>query len=252
MKLIDAFYKIFHPMHDMGDKYSNLVGFKVGNKKLYELAFTHSSLNQVDVNGHTLNNERLEFLGDAVLELAMTQFVYKRYPNAKEGMLTSIRSSLVSRQTLNSLSESLRLENYINAKNISVNNVNIYGNSFEALLGAIFLDKGYAVAYDFVERVFNNTAKVDKILRKDQNYKSQLMEWCQQNRKSLRYELVAQNRLENNKMKFQSRVFVDEKQMGMGVGFNKRQSEQAAARFALKTINVMNKNKNNDRRRPNE
>ena len=125
MKFLDAFYKLFHPLHDMGDKYSNLVGFKVGNKKLYELAFTHSSLNQYDHNGQILNNERLEFLGDAVLELAMTQFVYKRYPNAKEGQLTSIRSSLVSRQTLNNLSASLKLENYINAKNLSANNVNI-------------------------------------------------------------------------------------------------------------------------------
>ena len=80
-------------MHDMGDKYSNLVGFKVGNKKLYELAFTHSSLNQVDVNGHTLNNERLEFLGDAMLELAMTQIVYKRYVNDEEGMLNDSGSS---------------------------------------------------------------------------------------------------------------------------------------------------------------
>ena len=251
MKFFDAFYKLFHPLHDMGDKYSNLVGFKVGNKKLYELAFTHSSLNQYDHNGQILNNERLEFLGDAVLELAMTQIVYKRYPNAKEGQLTSIRSSLVSRQTLNNLSASLKLENYINAKNLSANNVNIYGNSFEALLGAIFLDKGYAVAYNFVERVFSETAKVDKILRKDQNYKSQLMEWCQQHRKQLRYELVAQNRMENNKMQFQSRVYVDEKQMGMGVGGNKRQSEQAAARFALKTINVMNKKRNSGNNRPN-
>lgn len=245
MKISDAFYKLFHPLHDMGDKYSNLVGFKVGNKKLYELAFTHSSSNQYDHNGQTLNNERLEFLGDAVLELAMTQFVYKRYLNAKEGQMTSIRSSLVSRQTLNGLSEGLKLENYIIAKNLSANNVNIYGNSFEALLGAIFLDKGYECAYRFVEKVFSETAKVDKILRKDQNYKSQLMEWCQQHKKQLRYELVAQNRLENNKMQFQSYVYIDDKQMGMGIGHNKRQSEQAAARFALKTIKVMNKNKGN-------
>ena len=113
---------------------------------------------------------------------------------------------------------------------------NITGNLFEALVGAVYLDKGYDVAADFIMRSYKQHIKMDKLLRKEQNYKSMLLEWCQKERKEFYYELVEETRIEDNKIRFQSRVIVDGRPMGFGVANSKRESEQAAAKQALQTL----------------
>ena len=213
-----------------------ILGFRENNTKLYDMAFIHSSMSQRDKKGKLLNNERLEFLGDAVLETVMSEMVYKHYPNQKEGFLSSARALLVRRKTTNELGEKMGLRKYVVMRKGNNNFNNITGNLFEALVGAVYLDKGYDVAADFIMRSYKQHIKMDKLLRKEQNYKSMLLEWCQKERKEFYYELVEETRIEDNKIRFQSRVIVDGRPMGFGVANSKRESEQAAAKQALQTL----------------
>ena len=217
-------------------KYQAILGFRENNTKLYDMAFIHSSMSQRDKKGKLLNNERLEFLGDAVLETVMSEMVYKHYPNQKEGFLSSARALLVRRKTTNELGEKMGLRKYVVMRKGNNNFNNITGNLFEALVGAVYLDKGYDVAADFIMRSYKQHIKMDKLLRKEQNYKSMLLEWCQKERKEFYYELVEETRIEDNKIRFQSRVIVDGRSMGFGVANSKRESEQAAAKQALQTL----------------
>ena len=176
-------------------KYQAILGFRENNTKLYDMAFIHSSMSQRDKKGKLLNNERLEFLGDAVLETVMSEMVYKHYPNQKEGFLSSARALLVRRKTTNELGEKMGLRKYVVMRKGNNNFNNITGNLFEALVGAVYLDKGYDVAADFIMRSYKQHIKMDKLLRKEQNYKSMLLEWCQKERKEFYYELVEETRI---------------------------------------------------------
>jgi ribonuclease-3 len=217
-------------------KYQALLGFRENNTKLYDIAFIHSSMSQRDKKGKLLNNERLEFLGDAVLETVMSEMLYKYYPNQKEGFLSSTRALFVRRKTTNELGEKMGLRKYVVMRKGNNNFNNITGNLFEALIGAIYLDKGYDVAADFILRSYKQHIKMEKLLRKEKNYKSMLLEWCQKERKEFYYELVEETRIEDNKIRFQSRVLIEGKPMGYGIGNSKRESEQAAAKQALQTL----------------
>ena len=145
-------------------KYQAILGFRENNTKLYDMAFIHSSMSQRDKKGKLLNNERLEFLGDAVLETVMSEMVYKHYPNQKEGFLSSARALLVRRKTTNELGEKMGLRKYVVMRKGNNNFNNITGNLFEALVGAVYLDKGYDVAADFIMRSYKQHIKMDKLL----------------------------------------------------------------------------------------
>ena len=217
-------------------KYQDLLGFRENNTRLYDIAFIHSSMSQRDKKGRLLNNERLEFLGDAVLETVMSEMLYKYYPNQKEGFLSSTRALFVRRKTTNELGEKMGLRKYVVMRKGNNNFNNITGNLFEALVGAVYLDKGYDVAADFILRSYKKHINMEKLLRKEQNYKSMLLEWSQKERKEFYYELIEETRIEDNKIRFQSRVIIDGKPMGYGVANSKRESEQAAAKQAIQTL----------------
>ena len=217
-------------------KYQDLLGFRENNSRLYDIAFIHSSMSQRDKKGRVVNNERLEFLGDAVLETVMSEMVYKHYPSQKEGWLSSVRALLVRRKTTNELGEKMGLRDYVVMRKGNNNFNNITGNLFEALVGAVYLDKGYDVAADFILRSYKKHINMEKLLRKEQNYKSMLLEWSQKERKEFYYELIEETRIEDNKIRFQSRVVIEGKPMGYGVANSKRESEQAAAKQALQTL----------------
>jgi ribonuclease-3 len=217
-------------------KYQELLGFREGNTRLYDIAFVHSSMSIRDKKGRLLNNERLEFLGDAVLETVMSEKVYTHYPNQKEGFLSSSRALLVRRKTTNELGDKMGLRKYVVARKKTADFANMSGNLFEALVGAIYIDKGYEVAKDFILRSYTEYINMEKLLRNEKNYKSMLLEWCQKERKEFYYELVEETRVEDNKIRFQTRVVVDGRPMGLGVGNSKRESEQAAAKQAVQTL----------------
>lgn len=220
--------------------YYPLLGFEVNDISYYDLAFTLTSNRRGQGKmGVVKNNERLEFLGDAVLESIVSHILFNKYPDKREGFLSSARAILVKRSTLNQLGKELKLTQYM-SKNQNNDSNNLLGNIFEALVAAIYIDKGYQYAYDFVSRVYGKHINESKLLRKDKNYKSLLLEYCQQRGLTLSYELLSEERLPGNKMKFQVKVIVADKSMGNGVGGNKREAEQAAARKALQTFNGSN------------
>lgn len=215
-------------------KYRPLLGFAENNTALYDRAFSHRSMQMKDENGRKCNNERLEFLGDAVIETVASDYVYRLYPNRNEGYLTQIRSMLVRRQTLNIIATRMGLREYVISKEL-VNSENYMGNAFEALIGAIYLDKGFEAASDFLLRSFS-TVKIEHLIRKQENYKSELLEYAQKRRVKVLFTPVSEEILSNNVSRFKVDVSVDDRNLGQGIGKSKRSAEQAAAKMALRSL----------------
>ena len=160
-----------------------LIGFYPQNLKLYDLAFMHKSASTVDSQGNFVNNERLEFLGDAVLGSIIADFLYNRFPQEDEGFLTKTRSKLVNRTFLTNLTFEMGLNVFIDAKTTSsIKKSHIFGDVLEALIGAIYLDKDYQTAKFFVIKKILTFVDLNEVEQSDSNYKSQLIEWSQKNR----------------------------------------------------------------------
>jgi ribonuclease III len=154
-------------------------GFRPRNLKLYEIAFIHRSATLTLPNGRKVNNERLEYLGDAVLDVILSDFLFEKFPEASEGFMTKIRSRIVNREVLNQLAISMGI-NKILISNISSSNPtkNLYGDALEALIGSLFLDKGFRKTKKlFIKRVLNRYLDIDKIITTDTDYKSLVFEW---------------------------------------------------------------------------
>lgn len=215
-------------------KYQQLLGFAENDTSIYDRAFSHKSMQLKDDNGKKCNNERLEFLGDAVIETVASEYVYQLYPNRNEGYLTQIRSLLVRRQTLNIIADKIGLRDYIISKEM-VNSENFLGNAFEALIGAIYIDKGFECARVFLLRNFT-VVKIGKLIKKQENYKSELLEYAQKKRVKVEFNLKDEIKLENNVSQFNVNVAVDGTNMGQGIGKSKRAAEQAAAKMALRSL----------------
>ena len=215
-----------------------LLGFYPKNIEYYRLAVRHRSVLYVK-NRHVLSNERLEFLGDAVLNVIVSEILYNRYPNAKEGFLTDTRSKIVKRDSLNQLAVSTGLNKLVvSTKNANRHtNTNIYGNAMEALIGAVFLDCGYRKCKQFVEkRLFGYFIDLDKITENEVNFKSRLIEWCQKRHLQMQFVLLEDISEKNNNHTFTSALEIDGNHICEGFGSSKKRSEQHAARIALKMI----------------
>ena len=215
-----------------------LLGFRPRNYALYEQALSHTSSNNRSHRDASYNNERLEFLGDAILGSIVAHIVYKRFPGKREGFLTESRSNLVKRSTLGKLALQIGLDRMIKVKGVGRQTYHnfVYGNAFEALVGAIYLDRGYDCCYRFIEKqVMNHLIDLDKEACEEQNYKSRLLEWSQQEHRPVDFVLFAQV---NNKKGpvFYSRVLSEGIIWGEGSGYSKRESQQMASRLALQRI----------------
>ncbi len=217
-------------------KYQTLLGFPEKDPSIYDRAFSHKSMQLKDEKGRKCNNERLEFLGDAVIETVASEYVYQLYPNRNEGFLTQIRSMLVRRPTLNLIAGKMGLREYVISKEL-INSENFMGNAFEALVGAIYIDHGFDSARDFLLRGFS-MVKIDQLIRKQENYKSELLEYAQKKRVKVLFNLVEESKIENNVSRFKVDVTVDGLKLGQGIGKSKRSAEQAAAKVALRSLKV--------------
>lgn len=198
----------------------------------------HKSVAYHEKDNHYVNNERLEFLGDAMLGAIVADILYKHYGNKQEGFLTTLRSKIVCRSSLNRLSEELGLDKLIRHAGAITTGHNSFmsGNAFEAFVGAIYLDRGYAYCYRFLEeQVFKKHINIDDIAKKEQNFKSALIEWCQKSRYQFEFT-QKESREENNTPFFHSCVFVEGISCGTGDGYSKKESDQNAAKQALKRI----------------
>lgn len=217
----------------------NVLGFYPDKIAYYQLAVRHKSVSIPTDEGHLLSNERLEFLGDAVLGSVVTDILYHKYTDQREGFLTNTRSKIVKRDALNLLALNIGLDKLVRVtKYVNKNtNNNIYGNALEALVGAIYLDFGYKKCKLFIEQCIEKRyIDLEKVAEDEVNFKSKLIEWCQKHHFPLEFVLIDDTLINANKHKFQIRVLMNEKEICEGVGSSKKESQQNAANLALQMI----------------
>lgn len=213
----------------------NIIGFYPHDISYYKLALMHKSVMRRNAKGKPINNERLEFLGDAILDAIVGDIVYQHFPGKREGFLTNTRSKLVQRDTLNRLAQEMGINQLIlSSGHSSSHNSYVGGNAFEALVGAIYLDQGYNACMRFMsKRILAKMINIDKVAYKEVNFKSKLIEWSQKNKVCLDYELVSQQKDKNGNPMFEFRVVIEGVEGCSGKGFSKKESQQIASKLTL-------------------
>jgi ribonuclease-3 len=239
---IRRFYKLYlSPNRKYVKSLKNLLGFVPGNLSLYRLAFRHKSVATNVKKGVKNSNERLEFLGDAVLGSVVAEVLFKLYPYEDEGFLTELRSKIVNRVNLNQLARKLGFEQLIQYDNRMVNSArqgSLLGDAFEALVGAVYLDKGYDFTRNFlVNHIIKSHIDIHKLEQTETNFKSKLIEWCQRHGKDITFELIENQDGESNKL-FTVQASIDGEVMGQGKEFNKKNAEKLAAEKACEALAI--------------
>lgn len=222
----------------------SLTGHSPLKFKLYDIAFIHKSASYTDKMGNTVNNERLEYLGDAVLGTIVAEYLYNRFPFKDEGFLTQLRSRVVNRSFLTQLTFKMRLNRYVisNANSVSESS-HLYGDLLEAFIGAIYLDCGYAVTKQFViKKIFNQHVDIQAMENVDNNFKSQLIEWGQKIKQEVEFKTITNPDSGPEKMPFISNACVDGKIIGTGEGYSKKEAQQNAAQQALERLSTEENN----------
>lgn len=215
-------------------KLKTILGFKPKSKSLYLKAFTHRSMNIKDDKGNAVNYERLEFVGDAMLSAVIAAYLFEQVPHGDEGYLTKMRSKVVSREHLNELGKDLRLIDLIQSR-IPVSNFgsNIHGNLFEALVGAIYLDKGYAFCENFIyKQVINPHVDIETLEGKVISYKSLLIEWCQKEKNTFDYH-VYEDTGKDELTHFSVKLSINEKVVAKARATSKKKAEEKASKRAF-------------------
>lgn len=219
----------------------DILGFYPGNLKLYDLAFVHKSASMVDSRGNYVNNERLEYLGDAILGAIIADFLYNRFPQEDEGFLTKTRSKLVNRPFLTKLTYDMGLNVFIDSNTTkNIDNSHIYGDALEALIGAIYLDKDYQTAKYFVtKKILSQFVNLNEIEQNDTNFKSQLIEWSQKNKKEVVFQTTEETNEKNKQPRFVAIVEIENVEVGKGEGTSKKEAQQNAARKTLEKLDYL-------------
>jgi ribonuclease-3 len=239
---ISRFYKLYiSPNRKYVKVLKNLLGFVPGNISLYRLAFRHKSVAQNVKKGVKNSNERLEFLGDAVLGCVVAEVLFKLYPYEDEGFLTELRSKIVSRVNLNQLARKLGFDKLIEYDNRMLNSSrqgSLLGDAFEALIGAVYLDKGYEFTKSFlINHIIKSHIDIHTLEQTETNFKSKLIEWCQRHSKDIAFDLIGNEDGENTKL-FTVQALVDGEVMGLGKEFNKKTAEKLAAEKACEVLGI--------------
>jgi len=222
----------------------NLLGFVPDNLRLYRMAFRHKSVAvPIKENDSAKNsNERLEFLGDAVLGSVIATLLFKKYPYKGEGFLTEMRSKIVSRANLNILAKKMGLNELIeyDTKMLGHNRKSsLLGDAFEALIGAVYLDKGYERTQRFIlNRIIDPFVDIHQLENTETNFKSRLIEWCQHHGKEILFQKVKDNEDDNSKL-FTIQALVDGEVKGIGQDYNKKNAEKIAAEKACEELKVL-------------
>jgi ribonuclease-3 len=216
----------------------NIFGFRPSNLYLYKLAFRHKSANQ-DVNGVKINNERLEYLGDAVLGSVIADYLFKKFPYKGEGFLTEMRSKIVCRSNLNKLSRKMGLDRLIESSaETKSSSKSMRGDAFEAFIGALYIDKGYDFSRKvIIRRIVNIHIDIDNLEHLDTNFKSKLIEWAQKEKINVEFKVVGE-RGEKNKRQYEVEVYVDSEPVSMGIDFSIKGAEKIAAEKACNSLSI--------------
>ena len=212
-----------------------LFGYEPVNINLYKLALLHKSKNKSE------SNERLEYLGDAVLNLIVAEYLFKKYPFKNEGFLTKIRAKIVSRESLNNLGRKVGLKELINFKNVneySKNYNSIYGDALEAIIGAVYLDVGFEYCQEYiVKNIIIPYYNFDELVNKTHNFKSKILEWSQKEKKLIKFS-TKKIILKNNSSQFESILIIENKEISKGFGSNKKSAEKDASRLACEKLEL--------------
>jgi ribonuclease-3 len=215
-----------------------IFGFKPRSLKLYEIALIHRSATFTLPDGKKVNNERLEYLGDAVINGILSDYLFEMYPDANEGFLTKVRARVVNRDILNQLATSLGINNTLICKVGSNHNINnLFGDALEALIGAVFLDKGYKKTKKiFINCVLLKHLDLEAIITTNADYKSLIFEWVQKNKSNLIFKYNEEYDFNQKKSVFTTKLFINHKELASGHGLSKREAEQEAAAIAWKKL----------------
>ena len=215
-----------------------ILGFFPRDIRYYQQALLHKSTSLRSEKGRPINNERLEFLGDAILDAIVGDIVFRHFDGRREGFLTNTRSKIVQRETLNKLAVEIGLDKLVKySSRSSSHNSYMYGNAFEAFIGAIYLDQGYNRCKQFMEeKILKKYIDLDKMSRKEVNFKSKLIEWSQKNKMKVSFELIEQFLDEDYNPMFHTEIRIEGLSAGKGTGYSKKESQQNAAQMALKKI----------------
>ena len=220
------------------DEYLEMIHVTTDNKNLYETALTHGSF----VSKQVESNERLEFVGDAILGAIIADVLYQRFQNKNEGKLSKMRSKLVSRQALNELGTLLNIPDYLKhriGKSDFKKSNNYIGNALEALIGAIYLDKGYDFTYQFVlDRIINPFTDLDELDAEIKDFKSHVIIWAQKNKRRFSFE-VERLVTEDENERFLAKLFIDEEEIASGAGRNKKTAQQIASQKAIEILSIV-------------
>lgn len=212
-----------------------IIGFYPDQVSIYKQAFLHKSLIQNTELQSFESNERLEFLGDAVLDSIISDYLYQKFLKQDEGYLTKLRSRLVSRQTLNNLGVKIGLEELMQS-NLERASKSVYGDALEALIGAIYLDKGYAFAQQFIEeKLLQNHIDIETVIQTESDFKSRVIEWSQKEKSSFEFKISETE--EKNEKFYTAELLINNEPKGKGEAFTKKKAEQAAAEQFYKTLN---------------
>ena len=242
MPILDLYKLHLSSDRDFIKKLNNILGFVPGNTVLYKMAFRHRSVAKVLKNGSRSSNERLEFLGDAILGTVIAELLFKSYPYKEEGFLTEMRSKIVNRANLNQLARKMGFDQLIvfdqKTVNVQTKHHSMLGDAFEALIGAIYLDKGYNFTKEFLlKRIVKPYIDIHTLELTETNFKSKLIEWCQRNGKEITFDMIQNEEGESAKL-FTIQAMIGGESCGIGRDYNKKNAEKLAAEKACEFLAI--------------
>lgn len=242
MPLLNLYKLHFSKEKEFVKKLKNILGFVPGNVVLYKMAFRHRSVAKILKNGSRSSNERLEFLGDAILGSVIAELLFKSYPYKEEGFLTEMRSKIVNRVNLNQLAKKMGFDQLITfdqkTVNVQTKNNSMLGDAFEALIGAVYLDKGYNFTKNFLlKRIVKPYIDIHTLEITETNFKSKLIEWCQRHGKDVSFDVVVNDEGESAKL-FTVHAIIDNENQGIGRDYNKKNAEKLAAEKACESLAI--------------
>ncbi len=239
-KSIFGFFSKDAKIKEFRKSIEQIIGQKPKNDLLYQLAFRHTSASkQTKIDGFKESNERLEFLGDAVLGMVVAEYLFKKYPFKDEGFLTEIRSRIVNRESLNIVARKIGLDKLIEFDGQrNFHRTSMFGDAMEALIGAIYLDKGFIFTKKFIiSKLLSNHFDLDTVISNNSNYKSIILGWAQADGRKVEF-LIVEEKGKNHSKEFIAQVLLDSEIISSGTGWNKKKAEQDASRRACEILKI--------------
>jgi ribonuclease-3 len=232
-------FVVFSKEKKLYNQIYRLFGFWPGNISLYKLALKHKSMVKEWPDGFRNSNERLEFLGDAILSVVVAEYLFKTFPYKDEGFMSEMRSKIVSKTQLHNIAVKMGVDNMVDANVDKSGKSKVVCDAFEALIGAMFLDKGYAFTQKIlIRKVIFLFLNLEELQNQIVNFKSKLIEWAQKERKNIQFETINEVGYGNHKQ-FVVQVLIDSQPKGTGRDFSKKKAEQLAAQNAFEELGIV-------------